>query len=55
MAERKAMSKSLRFKVFATALSASTAAHTPPGSDAGFRYFCGICWSKIREAESGSR
>lgn len=23
--------------------------------DAGFKYFCGICWSKIREAESGPR
>lgn len=25
------------------------------GSDAGFKYFCGICWSKIRGGESGPR
>lgn len=25
------------------------------GSDAGFKYFCGVCWSKIREADSGPR
>ncbi len=25
------------------------------GSASGFKYFCGVCWSKIREADSGPR
>lgn len=54
---RKAMSKKLRFEVFKRDgfCCQYCGAKNLRSSNRTFRYFCGVCWTKIREAEDGTR